>query len=122
MIHQIPTETENLSIFEVSGKVSAENYKNIILPALDIQQKKFKKINLVYILNTDLKNYSSGALFEDALTGMKFLTSLNRVALVSNHETINNLLEFFSKLLPGTYRGFPLNQKEEAITWAKSNV
>ena len=68
MIHEILADDLNLSIFEVNGEVKADDYRNIILPVLAAQQKKYDQIKMVYILNTDISNYSIGALLEDGIT------------------------------------------------------
>lgn len=122
MIHEILADDLNLSIFEVNGEVKADDYRNIILPVLAAQQKKYDQIKMVYILNTDISNYSVGALFEDGITALKFIKNWKKVALVSDHEKVNSSLEFVFKLLPGKYKSFPLSQKDEAIEWAKSDI
>src|SRR5690606_12714341 len=100
----------------------AEDYKNILLPVLAAQEKKYGTIKMVYILDTDIKNYTLGAIFEDALTTLKFIKNWQKVALVSDYEKINSSLDFASKLIPGKYKSFSLNQKDEAIEWAKSDI
>ena len=48
MIHKIPTSSGNIIGFNVSGKLSDDDYKNIVIPEVEQGIDKFGEINLLW--------------------------------------------------------------------------
>lgn len=103
--------------FRATAKVTREDYEKILMPAVDAQSKAFKKINFILWLDTDVSNYTFGAWVDDALVGWKHLTHWNRVAIVSNRDIIKKITDIFGHLVPGEYKGFKIEELEEAKKW-----
>ena len=107
----------NVIGFRAIGKVTKEDYENILMPAVDAQAKKFNKINFLLLLDTDVSNYTFGAWVDDALVGLKHLTHWHKVAIVSHSDTIKKITNIFGHLVPGIYKGFQTSALEEAKIW-----
>ena len=119
MIKNLSKTNENLAVFEVSGSISKEDYERVIFPVLEELHAQNDKLNMVYIMDAKISDYSFGAMWEDALVGMKYFSKWHRVALVSDNSNLNKTVDFLSKLLPGKFKGFAKSDQEEAIHWAK---
>ena len=54
---------------------------------------------------------------DDAKIGMKHLSALEKVVLVSDHHLINTFAKFFGYLMPCEVRIFKNTEMEEAKKW-----
>ena len=114
IIHDLP---EKVIGFRATGKVTRDDYEKILMPAVDVQEKKFNKINFLLWVDTDLSNYTFGAWVDDALVGLKHLTHWHKVAIVSHSGTVKKFTDIFGHLVPGIYKGFQTSELEAAKQW-----
>lgn len=103
--------------FRVTGKVTKEDYENVLMPAVDAQSKMFNKINFILCLNTHMSNYTFGAWIDDALVGLQHLTHWHKVAIISHSNVIKKMTNIFGHLVPGIYKGFQISKLEAAKEW-----
>jgi hypothetical protein len=91
---------------KASGEVTADDYKTVVVPAIEEKLTKHKKVRLLYVIGDEFKGYTGGAAWEDAKVGMKHLTSFERVAVVTDVDWIGNMIKAFGFALPGEVRVF----------------
>lgn len=103
--------------FRATGKVSKQDYEEVLMPAVDNQAKLFKKINFLLLIDTDISNYTLGAWMDDALIGLKHFSHWHKVAIVSHYDSIKKITDIFGHLVPGIYKGFRISELEEAKKW-----
>lgn len=99
------------------GKITREDYKNVLIPAIKEKIKVNKKINLLYHLGKKVEGFSLGAMLDDAETGIKHLTAWDKIAIVSDHEMIRGMTKFFGHLIPCEIRIFNNAEIAEATKW-----
>lgn len=102
---------------KASGEVSADDYKTVLVPALEEKLSQNKKVRLLYVIGDGFKGYSTGAAWEDAKVGMKHLTSFERVAIVTDVDWIENMIKALGFAIPGEVRVFDDDELEEARQW-----
>ena len=68
----------HVTAFRATGKVTKDDYYNVINPYVKNVATSFGKINYMLILNTELKNYSIGAWIEDGLAGIKVFFQMEK--------------------------------------------
>jgi len=102
---------------KASGEVTAEDYKTVLVPAIEKQLTRHKKVRLLYVFGDEFKGYTGGAAWEDAKVGMKHLTSFERVAVVTDVDWIENVIRAFGFAVPGEVRVFDGDDFEEARQW-----
>ncbi len=117
MISVIKDLPDNVIGFSASGEVTTDDFKHVLRPEVDRFMKQHSDLNYVLELNTDIKNFSAGAWFQDAMLGIKHLTSWNRSAIITDNDNIARFTELFSKIMPGEFKAFSHGMKEEAIDW-----
>lgn len=99
------------------GQVSAQDYKTVLVPAIEDKLTKHKKARLLYVFGDDFEGYTGGAAWEDAKVGMKHLTSFERVAVVTDVDWIEKMVKAFGFALPGEVRVFDDDDLDEARLW-----
>ncbi len=122
MINIIKDAPDNVAAFEAIGEITKEDFETVVFPYVEGVVKKYKELNYLLLLNTDLSNFSAGAWMQDALLGLQNISQWNRVAIVTDNDTIIGFTEMFSKMMPGTFRGFRKAEYEAAMAWTAGEM
>jgi len=117
MIEVMTDLPERVLGVKASGEVSANDYKTVLVPAIEEKLTKHKKARLLYVLGDEFEGYTSGAAWEDAKVGMKHLTSFERVAVVTDVDWIEKMIKAFGFALPREVRVFDDDDLDEARIW-----
>jgi hypothetical protein len=101
--------------FEASGKIAAEDYRDVILPALE-EAAKTGDVRFLIVMR-DFDGITGGGLWQDLKMGIEHLRSWKRIALVTDISWMNHMTDLFGWMTPGETKTFALDQKEQAIQW-----
>jgi hypothetical protein len=102
--------------FEASGTLRAEDYRDIVLPALQRASEQ-GDIRFVVVI-PDFKGISGGAIWEDLKIGFSHLRKWKRIALVTDIEWMSHLTTLFGWMTPGETKVFRLAERDAAVAWA----
>ena len=115
MISQLPELPAGVIGFEATGKIAAEDYRDVVVPAL--QQAAAAGDVRFLIVMRDFDGITGGAMWQDLKMGIEHLRSWKRIALVTDISWMSHLTDLFGWMTPGETRTFPLDQKDQAIQW-----
>jgi SpoIIAA-like len=101
--------------FETSGKIAAEDYRDIVLPAVE-EAAATGTVRFVIVMRS-FDGMSGGALWQDLKIGFEHLHSWKRTALVTDLTWATHLTALFGWMTPGETRTFALAEQEQAIEW-----
>ena len=108
------------------GTVTAADYREVLDPAIDAALEERGTLDLVIVIDDEFDHYSLGAMLEDAKLLGRPLGAWDRAAFVTDRDVLTGLAVAFGGLVPGEFRVFPLERKDEAIAWvaegARSNA
>lgn len=102
--------------FEASGKLHAEDYRDVLLPA--IQRAAAAGDVRVMIVIPEFHGLSAGALWQDLKMGVEHMRGWKRIALVTDVEWMVHMTAMFGWMTPGEVKHFPLAERDAAIRWA----
>lgn len=102
--------------FEAAGKLTAEDYRDVVLPALE-RAAAAGEVRFVVVI-PEFHGMSGGALWQDLRVGVEHLRAWKRIALVTDIDWMGHVTELFGWMTPGEIRHFRLAQRDEAISWA----
>ena len=114
VIHGLPPY---VTAFRATGVVTGDDYNKIINPRVKSVVTAFGKINYLLVLNTSLKNYTTGAWIEDALLGIRYFARWKKIAIVTEKDAIKKFTDTFGKLIPPQTRGFKMEDIGIANRW-----
>lgn len=117
MIERIETSRDDLLEFRISGTVTDEDYSDVLIPVLEAAIAQQDRIRLLMRFDTKFKDFTLGALFDDARMGMKHWRGFDRVAVVSDNAWLNRAIKGFSVFLPCPVQTFSLAEYENARAW-----
>jgi len=101
--------------FEATGKIAAEDYRDVVLPTLQ-QAMKTGDVRFVIVI-PDFDGISGGALWQDLKMGVEHLRGWKRIAVVTDIAWLTQLTDLFGWMTPGETKTFPLAQRDQAIEW-----
>ena len=101
--------------FEVTGKVLAQDFLDVVLPAFEraSEEGEFRAV----IVIPQFGGMSSGALWEDLRLGVPHLRDWKKIAVVTDIDWIVHLTQLFGWMSPGEVKAFPIAERVEAINW-----
>jgi SpoIIAA-like len=101
--------------FEASGKLAAEDYRDVVLPVLQ-QAAETGEVRFLIVMR-DFGGITGGALWQDLKVGIEHLRAWKRIALVTDIGWMSHLTDLFGWMTPGETRTFSVEEKEQAIQW-----
>jgi SpoIIAA-like len=101
--------------FEASGTLKAEDYRDVVVPALE-RASASGEVRFVIVI-PQFDGMSGGALWEDLKVGIDNLRAWKRIALVTDIEWMKHVTRLFGWMTPGELRQFPLARRADAIAW-----
>jgi hypothetical protein len=111
---------EGVVVATAIGRVSASDYTENLIPALDKARADADKLRLLLVLGPDFEGYEGEAALEDAKLGIHNWTSFDRIGLVTDHEAYATLAKAMGFLMPGEVRAFPVADLAAARAWVGS--
>ncbi len=104
--------------FQAIDDVEQEDYRDVVVPAVDAAIAEHGKVRLVYVLGPEFDEYEDDAAWEDLKLGVRHPASFERIAIVTDARWAGPMIRIFSVLWPGQARAFPLDELEAAKRWA----
>lgn len=122
MLERISDLPEPVVGIRASGEVTGDDYKNVLIPAVEAALKDGHKVRLLYVLGGDVKHlgFTAGAAWQDTKVGLGHYRSWEKVAVVSDKDWLRHSVDIFGYLIPGEVRAFTPDQEAEARTWIAS--
>nr|WP_294924056.1 STAS/SEC14 domain-containing protein [uncultured Flavobacterium sp.] len=118
---QILDAPDNVVAFRAIGEITKEDYQTVIEPAVDKLVRHIDEINFLFLIDTEIENFTSAAWMQDALIGLKNLGKWNRTAIVTDSEKAISFTDKFSYMVPGEFRGYKKEAFNEALNWVQGN-
>lgn len=118
---QIISATANAVAFSTTDEVTADDYKNIILPAVRKLIETNNEINFLFFIETQLEGFSVSAWLEDLLIGLRNLGKWHRAAIVTNTQTAASFTKSFRYIASGELRTYAKERLDEAVGWISGN-
>ena len=115
MISQLTELPEGVIGFEATGKIAAEDYRDVVVPALE-QAAKTGDVRFIIVMR-NFDGITGGALWQDLRMGIEHLRSWKRIALVTDIDWMTHLTSLFGWMTPGETKTFPLDRQDDAIRW-----
>jgi hypothetical protein len=107
---------------EASGKVTAQDYEQVLVPAVEAAHAATPegKVRLLYVLGHELPDYSAGAAWEDAKLGLGRLREWERIAVVGDTGWVRHAIHGLGWVLPGDVKAFATADLDAARAWVTS--
>jgi hypothetical protein len=108
--------------FEAVGQVDSVDYKTTAAPEVKHALERYQQIRLIHVLDDRFTGYTAGGAWQDALIGLAHPRSFERIAVVTDSESIRQLVKLAGWSIPGELRVFPNGERGRAEAWASEGL
>lgn len=109
----------NVVAVRAVGRVTADDYRDVLEPALAHAMEGGGKARLLIVLGDDFGGYAASAMLADTEVGIRHLGSFERIAVVTDTDWIGHAVRLFGPLIPGDVRVYPVAQQSAAEGWMR---
>jgi len=117
MLTEITGLPDHIFGVRATGEVTTNDLKDVLLPGLARTSDRFGEIRYLLVLETEVKNFTTGAWIQDMKAGLQNFTKWKKIAVISNEKSVEWFSNFFTFLTPGSAKGFKPEELEEAKLW-----
>ena len=117
MLEIITDTADNVVAASAKGTVTAEDYKTVLMPAVDAKLKTHDKIRFLAYLGPEFDGYDAGAMWQDTKLGMEHLKAWEKIAVVTDAHKIKDAVKMFRFLVPGKVKLFSNDEMAQAEEW-----
>jgi len=121
MLTEITGLPDDVFGVRATGQVTSDDLKSVLLTGLKRTADRFGEIRYLLVLETDIKNFTTGAWIQDAKAGLQNFTKWKKIAVVSNEKSVEWFSDVFTVATPGTSKGFKPEEIEQAKQWLSEN-
>ena len=104
------------------GKVSREDYEQVVLPYLEDARRQGRRIRFLYQLGPEFAGFTPGAAWEDFRIGLRYVRLFERCAVVTDAEWVRSATRGAAALMPCPVRVFANAALQQAVDWLHSPV
>jgi SpoIIAA-like len=115
MIEELGNLPTGVVGFAVGGRLRAEDYRDVVLPALE-RAAATGEIRFVIVIDS-FDGMTGGAVWQDLKLGFEHLRAWKRIAVVTDISWMTHLTDLFGWMTPGSTKTFPLSEQAAAIAW-----
>ncbi|QIR15746.1 STAS/SEC14 domain-containing protein [Shewanella aestuarii] len=114
MLCQISDITKGVISLFVSGRISAEDYRIRLQPAIESYRKDWGKVCLYIEADVLLEGWEFGSL---AGSGEVQFPQFDALVFVGGPDWVGNSVRLLGPFMQGEIAWFPLLEKHDAISW-----
>jgi hypothetical protein len=120
MVERVADMPEGTLGFRASGPLTADDYRDVLVPPLREAIDRGEKIRLLFEIDEGFKE-TPGGLWEDMKAGLSLgaghLSAWERTALVTDERWAREAVKLLGWLSPGELRVFALSERDDAARW-----
>jgi hypothetical protein len=106
--------------FEAIGKVTDEDYRDVLVPAVSAALEQ-GEVRLLYVLGDGFDAYSPGAVWADTKLWARHLRGWKKVAIASDADWLEHAVKAFGWLMPGEVKLFDDDEVDAAKQWVAAD-
>jgi len=120
MFEILPKSHDNILGVKATGKVTAKDYEDVLIPRLDDLLNNNEKVRFLYLLSDGFEGFEAGAVWDDFKYGKEHMDKFERIAVVTDSKWLEWASDFSNKFIPGEMKTFHADQMDEAWAWLES--
>jgi hypothetical protein len=119
MIEMLPESEGNLLAIRATGRLTNEDYNNVMIPYLENILKQYGKARFVMYMDENFKGWTPNAAWDDMHFGMNHRNDFERVCVVGAPTYVEWGTNLGKLIINGEVKCYPANDYDDAIAWAK---
>ncbi|MFC1833137.1 STAS/SEC14 domain-containing protein [Thermodesulfobacteriota bacterium] len=120
MIEVLAESAGNIFGIRASGKVTADDYEQVLIPRLKEVIEAHGKARVLYYMADDMEGFELGAMWDDAKFGLGHRDEFEKIAVVGGPQWVQWGAQVGAHFMKGVLRVFPGDQLQEAWEWVRA--
>lgn len=122
MIEVMDDFPDSVLAVRASDRVTAEDYRDVLIPAVEDKLRRHSELRLLYHLGPDFKRFTTTALWDDARLGFHHLRDFERIAVVTDVAWLRRLAETAGRALGVEMHVFADAELAAASAWMRDGL
>jgi hypothetical protein len=118
MISYTTNSDDTVLGFHITGKLSAEDYEEVLMPAIEAQIEANGKARILLKWDENFKGWEAKAMLDDARLGFAHWNDFEKIALVGAPKWLDIFLKIFDATSKGEVKTFEEGAYDQAMAWA----
>jgi hypothetical protein len=112
-LHDVPDSIVGIG---TTGKVTGDDYRNVLIPAVEAALAGGHNVRLLYVLGEGVKGlgFTPDAAWEDTKVGLGHYSRREKIAVVSGKGWLRHSVNILGYLIPGEVKAFTPSEEAEA--------
>ncbi len=115
MIQQLTGLPGGVIGFEVTGRITAEDFRDVVLPAIE-KAAQSGEVRFMIVI-PEFHGMTPGALWHDLKIAFENFRKWKRIALITDIEWMHHMTALFGWMTPGDVKTFPMSERDQAMAW-----
>jgi hypothetical protein len=117
MLQRVSDLSGGVDCLRAIGTVTTDDYETICRPLFHDARRDGRRIRLLYHFGPEFEGLTAGAFLDDARIGLQYLRWLERVAVVSDRQTVRDGARLVAAMLPCPTQVFRNDEWHLALDW-----
>lgn len=120
MLERLKDLPQGIDGLKAVGKVTREDYNNVLEPILDDARREGRRVRFLYQLGAEFDGFTPGAAWEDVKIGFRSLRLFDGCAVVSDASWLRESARLIGFMMPCPVRVFENQAREQAVEWLRT--
>ncbi|MCA1959697.1 MAG: STAS/SEC14 domain-containing protein [Desulfomonile sp.] len=120
MIEILPESHNDILAVRGSGKLTKQDYEEILLPRLEEMVGEHSKIRFLFYMDRDFEGWEPGAAWDYAKFGFRHRNNFSKVAGVCGPKWVEWEFKLKSLFTGAGVKTFPCDRRSEALEWIEA--
>lgn len=122
MITQQEGRPEGTLEFHFTGKITSEDYKTTLVPAIEDALAEHERVKLLCVMGDEFEGYAFEAVWADTKLGLDHWKGFDRIAVVTEIPWLRGAIKAISFMFPCPVMMFDLNELNDARRWLSESL
>jgi hypothetical protein len=119
MIEVLPESKENILVLRTVGKLTDQDYKDVLIPRLDSIIREYGRARLLLDMG-DFHGWEAAALWDDARFGLTHRNDFEKMGVIGGPRWVEWGVKLAGMVVGGEIRSFSPGESEDALNWIKA--
>jgi len=119
MIEFMPESAGNVVGVKATGKLTAKDYEQTLIPKLEETFAAHGKLNVLFFMDESFEGWDLAAAWDDASYGLRHRADFDKLAIVGGPPWVEWCIKLSGFLMKGEIRIFSRDQLASAWDWVK---
>ena len=120
MINVLPESKGNILVLRAVGKLTDQDYKDVLIPHLDAIIREHGKARLLLDMGDNFHGWEAAALWDDTRFGLTHRNDFRKMGVIGGPRWFEWGLKLAAMVISGEIRSFSSDEREEALNWIKA--